>query len=175
VACCKDVDTVLSSFGSFGMRCCLGVPRACPDKELHVCRYTQSNWLSGSCCRLALLLQRRQVNLVIPALSMVLACFWLLHSSHSTILLTREGHLAQHRHPKHARPSAKKSASTLVSPPDTEDGSRTTSHSRTSSSGRQHACTETEYDAVVIGGGMGGLTTAAQMASKGASVLVLEK
>ena len=31
------------------------------------------------------------------------------------------------------------------------------------------------YDAVVVGGGMGGLTTASQMAAKGAKVLVLEK
>ena len=32
-----------------------------------------------------------------------------------------------------------------------------------------------EYDAIVIGSGMGGLTTASQMVSKGAKVLVLEK
>ncbi len=32
-----------------------------------------------------------------------------------------------------------------------------------------------EYDAVIIGAGMGGLTTASQMAAKGAKVLVLEK
>ena len=32
-----------------------------------------------------------------------------------------------------------------------------------------------EYDAIVIGSGMGGLATAAQMVSKGAKVLVLEK
>lgn len=31
------------------------------------------------------------------------------------------------------------------------------------------------YDAIIVGGGMGGLTTASQMASKGARVLVLEK
>ena len=31
------------------------------------------------------------------------------------------------------------------------------------------------YDAVIVGGGMGGLTTASQMAAKGAKVLVLEK
>ena len=31
------------------------------------------------------------------------------------------------------------------------------------------------YDAIVVGGGMGGLTTASQMAAKGAKVLVLEK
>lgn len=31
------------------------------------------------------------------------------------------------------------------------------------------------YDAIIIGGGMGGLTTASQMAAKGAQVLVLEK
>ncbi len=31
------------------------------------------------------------------------------------------------------------------------------------------------YDAIIIGGGMGGLTTASQMAAKGAKVLVLEK
>jgi glycine/D-amino acid oxidase-like deaminating enzyme len=39
----------------------------------------------------------------------------------------------------------------------------------------QQASTDTMYDAVVIGGGMGGLTTATQMAAKGARVLVLEK
>ena len=32
-----------------------------------------------------------------------------------------------------------------------------------------------EYDAVVIGGGMGGLTAATQLAAKGAKVIVLEK
>lgn len=31
------------------------------------------------------------------------------------------------------------------------------------------------YDAIIVGGGMGGLTTASQMAAKGAKVLVLEK
>ena len=31
------------------------------------------------------------------------------------------------------------------------------------------------WDAIVIGGGMGGLTTAAKMVAKGAKVLVLEK
>lgn len=35
--------------------------------------------------------------------------------------------------------------------------------------------TETLYDALVVGGGMGGLTAATQMAAKGAKVLVLEK
>jgi prolycopene isomerase len=34
---------------------------------------------------------------------------------------------------------------------------------------------EIEYDAVIIGSGMGGLATAAQMVSKGAKVLLLEK
>ena len=38
-----------------------------------------------------------------------------------------------------------------------------------------HASTDVLYDAVVIGGGMGGLTTATQLAAKGAKVLVLEK
>ena len=33
----------------------------------------------------------------------------------------------------------------------------------------------TAYDAIIIGSGMGGLTSAAQMVSKGARVLVLEK
>ena len=37
------------------------------------------------------------------------------------------------------------------------------------------APTDIEYDAVIIGSGMGGLTTATQMASKGAKVVVLEK
>ena len=37
------------------------------------------------------------------------------------------------------------------------------------------APTDEEYDAVIIGAGMGGLTTASQMAAKGAKVLVLEK
>lgn len=34
---------------------------------------------------------------------------------------------------------------------------------------------DVEYDAVVIGGGMGGLTAATQLAAKGAKVIVLEK
>lgn len=38
-----------------------------------------------------------------------------------------------------------------------------------------HAPTDVEYDAVIIGGGMGGLTTATQLAAKGAKVVVLEK
>ncbi len=37
------------------------------------------------------------------------------------------------------------------------------------------ARTDVVYDAVVIGGGVGGLTAATQLAAKGASVLVLEK
>ena len=37
------------------------------------------------------------------------------------------------------------------------------------------APTDVEYDAVVVGGGMGGLTAATQLAVKGARVLVLEK
>ncbi|GAX80223.1 hypothetical protein CEUSTIGMA_g7661.t1 [Chlamydomonas eustigma] len=37
------------------------------------------------------------------------------------------------------------------------------------------ASTDVEYDAVIIGSGMGGLATAAQMVAKGAKVLVLEK
>ena len=32
-----------------------------------------------------------------------------------------------------------------------------------------------EYDAIIIGSGMGGLATAAKMVAKGAKVLVLEK
>jgi choline dehydrogenase-like flavoprotein len=39
----------------------------------------------------------------------------------------------------------------------------------------QQAPTDILYDAVIVGGGMGGLTTATQMAAKGAKVLVLEK
>jgi prolycopene isomerase len=39
----------------------------------------------------------------------------------------------------------------------------------------QQAPTDVLYDAVIVGGGMGGLTTATQMAAKGAKVLVLEK
>lgn len=34
---------------------------------------------------------------------------------------------------------------------------------------------DVEYDAIIIGSGMGGLATAAVMSSKGAKVLVLEK
>ena len=34
---------------------------------------------------------------------------------------------------------------------------------------------DNEYDAIVIGGGMGGLTAATQLAAKGAKVIVLEK
>jgi prolycopene isomerase len=37
------------------------------------------------------------------------------------------------------------------------------------------APTDIEYDAIIIGSGMGGLATAAKMVSKGAKVLVLEK
>lgn len=37
------------------------------------------------------------------------------------------------------------------------------------------ASQETLYDAIIVGAGMGGLTTATQMAAKGAKVLVLEK
>ena len=37
------------------------------------------------------------------------------------------------------------------------------------------APTDIEYDAVIIGSGIGGLTTATQMAAKGAKVVVLEK
>lgn len=37
------------------------------------------------------------------------------------------------------------------------------------------APTDVEYDAVVVGGGMGGLTTAAKLVEKGAKVVVLEK
>lgn len=37
------------------------------------------------------------------------------------------------------------------------------------------APTDIEYDAVIVGSGMGGLTTACQMAAKGAKVVVLEK
>ncbi len=37
------------------------------------------------------------------------------------------------------------------------------------------APTDIEYDAVIIGSGMGGLATASQLAAKGGKVLVLEK
>jgi prolycopene isomerase len=37
------------------------------------------------------------------------------------------------------------------------------------------APTDVEYDAVIVGGGMGGLTTAAKLVTKGAKVVVLEK
>ncbi|KAI3431833.1 hypothetical protein D9Q98_010586 [Chlorella vulgaris] len=44
-----------------------------------------------------------------------------------------------------------------------------------SSSSSSAAPTDIEYDAVIIGSGMGGLSTAAQMAAQGAKVVVLEK
>lgn len=37
------------------------------------------------------------------------------------------------------------------------------------------APTDVEYDAVIVGGGMGGLATAARLVAKGAKVVVLEK
>ena len=37
------------------------------------------------------------------------------------------------------------------------------------------APTDIEYDAVIVGGGMGGLSTAARLVTKGAKVVVLEK
>lgn len=37
------------------------------------------------------------------------------------------------------------------------------------------APTDVEYDAVIIGSGMGGLTTAARLVANGAKVVVLEK
>ena len=40
---------------------------------------------------------------------------------------------------------------------------------------RQQAPTDVLYDAVIVGSGMGGLSTAAQLAAKGAKVVVLEK
>jgi heterodisulfide reductase subunit A-like polyferredoxin len=56
---------------------------------------------------------------------------------------------------------------------------RTQAHSHHHRSlGAQHAAvpaTAAEFDAIIIGSGMGGLTTAAQMLAKGAKVLVLEK
>lgn len=41
--------------------------------------------------------------------------------------------------------------------------------------GSAKAPTDFEYDAVIIGSGIGGLTTATQLAAKGAKVVVLEK
>lgn len=38
-----------------------------------------------------------------------------------------------------------------------------------------HAPTNVLYDAVIVGGGMGGLTTGAVMTAQGMKVLVLEK
>lgn len=40
---------------------------------------------------------------------------------------------------------------------------------------KETAQADTEYDAIIIGSGMGGLTTAARMTAGGAKVLVLEK
>jgi prolycopene isomerase len=51
----------------------------------------------------------------------------------------------------------------------------TPSSAASSSSSAPSAPTDIEYDAVIIGSGMGGLSTAAQMAAKGAKVVVLEK
>lgn len=50
-----------------------------------------------------------------------------------------------------------------------------TAAAATEAPARARAPTDIEYDAVIIGSGMGGLSTAAQMASKGAKVVVLEK
>lgn len=48
-----------------------------------------------------------------------------------------------------------------------------------SSQQQQHSCKkaspDTEYDAIVIGSGMGGLTTASQLAAAGQRVAVLER
>ncbi len=52
---------------------------------------------------------------------------------------------------------------------------RTPAAAATEAPARPSAPTDIEYDAVIIGSGMGGLSTAAQMASKGAKVVVLEK
>jgi len=50
--------------------------------------------------------------------------------------------------------------------------SLTTSEAQSESSSFQ---SQTDYDVIVIGAGMGGLTVASQLAAKGQSVLLLEK
>lgn len=66
-----------------------------------------------------------------------------------------------------------------VSAPFKSAGARQALEGDTATAATRHehsqAPTDEEYDAVIIGAGMGGLTTASQMAAKGAKVLVLEK
>ncbi|KAK9809036.1 hypothetical protein WJX72_008256 [[Myrmecia] bisecta] len=58
---------------------------------------------------------------------------------------------------------------------DTSSDERRSTRSSPSTASTSQAPTDLEYDAVIVGGGMGGLTTATQMAAKGARVVVLEK
>jgi hypothetical protein len=62
-----------------------------------------------------------------------------------------------------------------VAPPPSAQAQPASSSSSEEASLCTDAPSDIEYDAIIIGSGMGGLTTAAQMVSKGAKVLVLEK
>lgn len=60
-------------------------------------------------------------------------------------------------------------------PPPPAAGSAAAEPATVAASRANPAPTDIEYDAVIIGSGMGGLSTAAQLAAKGAKVVVLEK
>lgn len=62
-----------------------------------------------------------------------------------------------------------------AAPPPPAAGSAAAEPATVAASRANPAPTDVEYDAVIIGSGMGGLSTAAQLAAKGAKVVVLEK
>lgn len=100
--------------------------------------------------------------------------------SGASIQQTRDSHIcAAHQRPVAAAsagaptPTAAASVSSPTSSAWVESDSRSPVDAPAGRDGK--ASTDTLYDAVIVGGGMGGLTTATQMAAKGAKVLVLEK